>query len=469
MTNAKRIVALSGSDTAVTLYTDTGETILIRTDEKAIRIVCDEIIPALERGETPYYSEPVSDNPFIQYERKSKLVKFFAIAKTKVKELLHIHEEAQAAELDLSAITNYLQNHATPAESDKEFLSRNFNKDISLSVMEQQSNKEEESVKETATDTVIALVGNTPIVGAEALQKQVMQHNTEGSTEGLDAFLLRLAAKVNKGHTPDDLLRFVQVADLPLAKDGSILAYKVLRTSNENPDIFVDCHTGVITQWVGCVVEMDESLVDPNRTKDCSHGIHIANRRYISGFSGNVCVLCSIAPEDVITVPAYSRYKMRVRKYHILDRLSNEEHNLLKNGKPITDCAAGAARLTKARNLLYPAATTRIELLVPTVRKPEHFKVIYLDEVKAPTEPVPVTLLQATSLDTVTEDKVKPVSVKEMVQVKARSSQFKELFPITTIEAALRAIELKRKYKKSWKALGVSDKEAKKIEKLAKG
>ena len=56
-----------------------------------------------------------------------------------------------------------------------------------------------------------------------------------------------------------------------------------------------------------------------------------------------------------------------------------------------------------------------------------------------------------------------------MVKVQRGASQFKELFPITTTEAALRAIELKRKYKKSWKALGVSDKEAKKIEKLAKG
>ncbi len=467
MSKVHKIVALSGSAVAVTLYTATGETILIRTDEKAIHVVCSDIIPALERGETPLYSEPVSDNPFISYQKESKLVKFFAIAKDKVKALLNIQEDIQENRTDLSALTKYLEEHATPASDPKAFLSRDFKKDISLDVMEHQ--KEDDI--DTA-DTVVALVKeSTPIVGAETMQKQIMQHSTDNSTEAVDAFFLRLANKINGGHAPADLLRFMEVADLPLAKDGTILAYKVLR---RRENAFVDCHTQKITQWVGSIVEMPAALVDPNRNQDCSHGIHIANRRYIRDFGGDVCVLCSIAPEDVIAVPAYSRFKMRVRKYHILDLLTPTEYSLLKDGKPITDCADGVERLRRARNLEYPAATTHVQLLVPTVAKVEDFTVTKLKPVTEPAIPVAdtepeTTVLPANSLDSVTEGKVTPVSVTDMVKVQRRASQFKELFPITNTEAALRAIELKRKYKKSWKALGVSDKEAKEIEKLAKG
>ena len=467
MSKVHKIVALSGSAAAVTLYTATGETILIRTDEKAIHVVCSDIIPALERGETPLYSEPVSDNPFISYQKESKLVKFFAIAKDKVKALLNIQEDIQENRADLSALTKYLEEHATPASDPKAFLNRDFKKDISLDVMEHQ--KEDDI--DTA-DTVVALVKeSTPIVGAETMQKQIMQHSADNSTEAVDAFFLRLANKINGGHAPTDLLRFMEVADLPLAKDGTILAYKVLRRQG---DAFVDCHTKKITQWVGSIVEMPAALVDPNRNQDCSHGIHIANRRYIRDFGGDVCVLCSIAPEDVIAVPAYSRFKMRVRKYHILDLLTPTEYALLKGGKPITDCADGVERLRRARNLEYPAATTHVQLLVPTVAKLEDFTVTGLKPVTEPATPVtyiePETaVLPANSLDSVTEGKVTPVSVTDMVKVQRRVSQFKELFPITTTEAALRAIELKRKYKKSWKALGVSDKEAEKIEKLVKG
>ena len=138
MSKVHKIVALSGSAAAVTLYTATGETILIRTDEKAIHVVCSDIIPALERGETPLYSEPVSANPFISYQKESKLVKFFAIAKDKVKALLNIQEDIQENRAALSALTKYLEEHATPASDPKAFLSRDFKKDISLDVMEHQ-------------------------------------------------------------------------------------------------------------------------------------------------------------------------------------------------------------------------------------------------------------------------------------------------------------------------------------------
>ena len=71
---------------------------------------------------------------------------------------------------------------------------------------------------------------------------------------GVQAFLARCAQFIdNRQHSVDDLMRFLERGDLPLADDGSIIAYKMLRRKNGSEDIFVDCHSGNIPQRVGSV------------------------------------------------------------------------------------------------------------------------------------------------------------------------------------------------------------------------
>lgn len=199
---------------------------------------------------------------------------------------------------------------------------------------------------ESAKDTIIAVVDGKVIPGMELVKSQFARAAKSGSTQGAERFLQRLATVIEtRSHSVEDLLKFMERADLPIADDGSIIIYKVLRRSG---DKYKDCHSGKVQQWVGAYVCMDPSLVDHKRNNECSNGLHVARRGYISQFSGDVCVLAKLAPEDVITVPTYDANKMRVCGYHILHELSQTQYDLLKRNRPITEDPEGKTVLARA-------------------------------------------------------------------------------------------------------------------------
>jgi hypothetical protein len=99
----------------------------------------------------------------------------------------------------------------------------------------------------------------------------------------------------------------------------------------------VDCHTGRVAQRVGSKVQMADNMVDPDRRKECSNGLHIARRSYLRGFGGDAIVLVKIEPEDVIAVPEYDNSKMRVCAYHIIADVTDLAFSTLKSNKPMTE------------------------------------------------------------------------------------------------------------------------------------
>lgn len=199
--------------------------------------------------------------------------------------------------------------------------------------------KDAEMVKESGDEeevVVAVLQDNTVIHGVEQLNDQ-FKAVTAGvtSVDGMQKFLNR-AASVERGHSVEDLLKFVQKGELPFADDGNVLVYKRLKSTSE-PGVFVDCHSGRVKQRVGSFVHMAESLVDPNRNQDCSNGLHVARRDYLGSFSGDVMVLCKLAPEDVIAVPKYDARKLRAKGYFIIAQLSDEDARRLCNNQPMQD------------------------------------------------------------------------------------------------------------------------------------
>ena len=148
-----------------------------------------------------------------------------------------------------------------------------------------------------------------------------------------------------RGHSVEDLMKFMETGDLPIADDGCIVIYK--RLNNRENGRMVDCHSGRINQSVGSFVFMRQGLVDPNRRQDCSNGLHVASLSYISGFSGNATVIAKVRPEDVFAVPEYNNNKMRVCGYHILVRLEDRLRRLVNSGGSISSDEEGAIILNK--------------------------------------------------------------------------------------------------------------------------
>lgn len=321
-----------------------------------------EPVPELVAGTIPGTKERLEDiiatdratliQPTLEDARQDLVNVVAAVAEAKKEdELAPVEEPAEPVtpkmEQTMSAV-NEIIAHAIPVTAD-DFHERG--------VAQQGRIKEDsgETIKQHGADeeehTIIAVVGNGDnakiIPGMEKIKSQFGRAAKLGSTKGVEAFLARLASVIeNRGHSVEDLLKFMERADTPIADDGSIVIYKILNRKGDKE--YLDCHSGNVTQFVGAYVCMDEKMVDPNRRNECSNGLHVARRGYLREFSGNVCVLAKLAPEDVIAVPQYDANKMRVCGYHIIAELSPAMFQSVKQNSPITTSEEGRQLLAKA-------------------------------------------------------------------------------------------------------------------------
>lgn len=192
-------------------------------------------------------------------------------------------------------------------------------------------------------ETIVAVNTQTGSVipDAHKLTRQLRESSKLKSYTGLTNFINRLEHVIHdRGHSVEDLMKFIELGDLPIADDGCIVVYK--RLNSRGDDVFSDVHSGKVRQRVGSYVFMRAGLVDPSRRNDCSNGLHIASLSYLSSFSGGVTTICKVRPEDVFAVPEYSLNKMRVCGYHIVYKLSDKLKNIVNRGGSITSEPEGA-------------------------------------------------------------------------------------------------------------------------------
>ena len=211
-------------------------------------------------------------------------------------------------------------------------------------------------------DTIVAVNTKTGSVipHAHKLSSQMKAASKLKDFRGFVNFLNRLEPVLkDRGHSAEDLMKFIEYGDLPIADDGCIVIYKRLKQSGNT---FVDVHSGRIKQNVGSYVFMKPGLVDPNRRQDCSNGLHVASLGYLSSFSGNVTVMAKVRPEDVFAVPEYSRTKMRVCGYHILAVLPESLRNHVNSGGSISSIPEGKELLNKVLRGAHVGITELVEV-----------------------------------------------------------------------------------------------------------
>ncbi len=176
----------------------------------------------------------------------------------------------------------------------------------------------------TSKNLMIDLIKELNITLPSNLNLDDMNHIAVEAVEsdnmnGLNKFTRRLLSiNFDREFSAESCLKFLKNTDLPITLEGNILGYKWLNKSKEK-DTYVDCHSGKIKQRVGSIVQMDEKYVDPDRSKDCSYGLHIASREYVADFYGDVIAIVLVRPENIIAVPEDYTSKVRVCKYQILN------------------------------------------------------------------------------------------------------------------------------------------------------
>ncbi|MBL1322196.1 MAG: hypothetical protein COA63_014225 [Methylophaga sp.] len=310
------VVSFSVSADTATLYLQNGTTKTMKTNLQETKDILRDIAPVIDAGDLAEVtlSGPLP-NPHAIIEKKSKgFIRFFRAAKSMFK-------------------PNTTETTIEPVK-------------ISVKALKRVATKVDEILDLSEDETIVAVVNDeTVIPGIEVLTPHI-QHDAKNDAFGMQKFLTRMSKMVDeREHTVQELLNFMSKGDLPIADDGSIIAYKVL--NYEDGKSFSDCHSGNVIQYVGSRVSMAAHLVDQSRRQECSVGLHIARRGYLSGFSGSAMVLCKIAPEDVIAVPYSEPNKMRVCAYHIIAELNDEARRLLRNNKPMTSDKESAELLAQ--------------------------------------------------------------------------------------------------------------------------
>lgn len=450
----------------LTLYCEDGKSIVIKQGDPRLKKILDSAIPQIqEKQYADVDIHSVTVNAYTDFEKQSNgVVRFFRVAKEKIASLFGTkeHDEDQKVSAMTDAQTRDaiedIMAHAIPT-TDARFSEDGLNTQEPI-VDGTHSNGAMKTPKEhtstSSAETMVAVVGGKMIPGVEKIKNQFSRAAALGSTQGVENFLKRLGAVIHeRKHSVDDLLKFMERADMPIADDGSIIIFKVLRTKD---DVYVDCHTGKVKQWIGAYVCMDPKLVDPNRRNECSNGLHVARRGYIREFSGDVCTIGKLAPEDVIAVPEYDANKMRVCGYHILGELTSVQHNLLRNGKAITDDPDGAVLLGNVMRGNHIAKTDVVEI---TGNHGEGVRVKNLIPKK--TVPLPTAepaqalkddpvLVDAPADPNEVQRKVTNLSRREQA---VKLSQEFEANPCQQTYDAL--IAFKRSSKTSWEKLGITE------------
>ncbi len=317
-------------------------------------------------------------------------------------------------------------------------------------------------------EVVVAVTNNGVIPGVENLHRHLRQSAKLKDYKGFTKFLERLAPVIkDRLHSVEDLMKFMETAELPIADDGSILFLKRLKFRGEENGkrVFVDCHSGNIRQWVGCKVQVREDLVDPDRRQDCSNGLHVASMSYIRHFGGNVTILGKVAPEDVFAVPEYNTNKMRVAAYHIIAELPEEERCNVNSGIYLSKTEVGKKLLNDAIVGNHSSPTTlvmvgghygtNLKYTNLSSGSVEQFRTVASKEALNMEE----SLNEALAAEPVKATDLKPIvnkapTVKEQIQ-----ELIKEFLNATTPEDKLAAadllVEMRGKARKPWAALGV--------------
>lgn len=485
-TNTIRVLAAVVDTSNLTLYRESGESVVIPQGDPRIRPILDVAVPQIVKQGYADVDLNTLQHPsgYAQFEEASNgAIKLFRIAKNKLKGLFGKKDPEPVMPVEpmsagivpcpsmllaTQAVEEILQ-HAIPVAS-PEFHEVGIPQQGN--VVEVLGTTVKEHGNDDAPDTIIAVVEGKVIPGMEKIKTQFGRAAALGSTQGMENFLRRLGAVINeRKHSVEDLLKFMERGDLPVADDGCILIYKVL---NRRDGKYVDCHSKRVEQWVGAYVCMDPSLVDHNRNNECSNGLHVARRGYVREFRGDVCVLAKVAPEDVIAVPTYDANKMRVCGYHIIAELTPAQHNLVRQNKAISVDPEGKILLGKAMAGQHIGKTHEVRI---TEQMGQGVKVTPLDAPKR-TKAVDVAPVEALA-NPAEETKEAPLDpklvVKQVEEVKqlTRKEQAAKLyadyqncddFPTARAEALQALMAFKKASKVSWEKLGLPD-----LAELAKG
>ncbi len=129
----------------------------------------------------------------------------------------------------------------------------------------------------------------------------------------------------------NELYDFLEVGELPITEDGCFLAFKNVRAD------FKDIYSGTMDNSVGQVLSMPRNMVDEDKNRTCSGGLHFCSIKYLPNFvdsDGGHTMIVKINPADVVAIPAdYNNTKGRTCKYEVVAEYTGDWRKRVQDEK----------------------------------------------------------------------------------------------------------------------------------------
>lgn len=174
----------------------------------------------------------------------------------------------------------------------------------------------------TVDNGVVSVSG---FVVNNSMTERLLSMMNEGEDgEGIKTFARFFSHLMNHAEERviNELYPFLVHNDITLNDDGSFYAYRAVTAD------YLDKYTKKIDNSVGTVVEMPRSMVDDNKNRTCSCGLHFASISYARGLyynRGNRIVKVKVWPEDVVSIPTdYDGKKGRCCKYEVIEDVTDQ-------------------------------------------------------------------------------------------------------------------------------------------------
>lgn len=190
---------------------------------------------------------------------------------------------------------------------------------------------------ETFSEGLVSVVAGEVLYEGQPVHNSLTHRMLEQMREGFNirpmaAFLSNLMLNPSK-RAVDELYTFLEACGLPITEDGHFVAYKKIR------DNYTDIYTGRINNALGQIVSMRRNLVDEDKSRTCSAGLHFCSMDYLPHYGGSGAgyrvILVKINPADVVAIPAdYNNTKGRTCRYEVIgevpiDDLDLGEHSVV--------------------------------------------------------------------------------------------------------------------------------------------
>jgi hypothetical protein len=145
------------------------------------------------------------------------------------------------------------------------------------------------------------------------------------SVEPLEKFFMNLLENPS-ARAVQELYGFLEVSKLPITEDGYFIAYKAVNSE------YKDYHTRKMDNSVGAMPTMPRNLVDEDKGRTCSHGLHFAAYEYARSFMSRDGKLMAVRinPKDVVAIPSdYNNQKGRASTYVIVEEIEEIDDDKL--------------------------------------------------------------------------------------------------------------------------------------------